>query len=156
MNQLNNYYTMEESTKLILGAIISITILIVSVILKYAFSRKEELQRKKEEFKITAYSDFVQAIAGIKSNRKGSEENSRFTTLLIDSKTRISIFGSNEIILLIADLWRIGPTLDNPESMKKFVVIIKQMRQENFKTNSRKIKNKDISQLVFGEDVFTQ
>jgi len=143
---------MEESTKIILGAIVSFTILVIGVILKYTFSRKEEYLRKKEELKIQAYSDFIRSVSimGIKS--KTNSQDSETYSSLLDAKNRLSIYGSTEVIKAIAELWRTGPVFDSPEKINKYVQIIQLMRKENFKSKTTVDAN-DISQLIFSMDV---
>ena len=125
---------MEESTKIILGAIISATILLLGAIIKYAFSRKSEQLKKKEELCVQAYVDFTRGVSGIAIAQGNSGNNEEYLTLLTDAKTRISIYGSVEVINAIADFWRLGPIFDTPERMKSYVNVIQLMRKENLKS----------------------
>lgn len=144
---------MDESTKIILGAIVSASTLILGAIITYAFSRKGEYEKKKGDLKIQSYLDFLRGASGIAANQKKSKDETEPMILLLDAKARISIYGTGNVIKAIADFWRHGATLDSPENMKRFIYIIQVMRKENFKTKKVNVKDDEISQLLFSIDI---
>lgn len=128
--------------------------IIIGALLQYIFSKHSEELKHQQNLKTQAYVDFLKGVSGItvthRNNNKTKEQE--YTTLLVDAKTRISIYGSKEVIQKIANFWRSDAKVDTPEEKHLFIEICQAMRSDSLKKDQR-VENKDISQLLFSEDL---
>jgi len=128
--------------------------IIIGAILQYSFSRHSDELKHQKNLKTQAYVDFLKGVSGLtvayRNNDKNKEQE--FMTLLVDAKTRISIYGSKEVIQKIANFWRADAQVDTPEQKHLFIEICQAMRSDNLKKDQQ-VENKDISQLLFSVDL---
>lgn len=129
--------------------------IIVGAILQYYFNKRFEENKQMDLLKIEAYTDFIKAINAISISQKTNNKIKEFEYLILlaDSKTRISVYGSDEVVNAISNLYRQGALLDNLESQKKMIEVIQQMRKETFTEN--KSSDNEISQLLFSQDLYS-
>jgi hypothetical protein len=66
-----------------------------------------------------------------------------------DAKTRITIYGSKQIVELLASFERSGATLTTEEGMKSFLLFVSRMRSESLPSQET-VSVDEIELIVFG------
>lgn len=135
-------------------ALLPIVGIIIGAILQYSFSKHSDELKHQKNLKTQAYVDFLKGVSGLTVAHRNNDKNKKqeFMTLLVDAKTRISIYGSKEVIQKIANFWRADAQVDTPEQKHLFIKICQAMRSDNLKKDQQ-VENKDISQLLFSVDL---
>jgi hypothetical protein len=72
---------------------------------------------------------------------------------MTDSKIRIAIYGSKEVVESVADFFRRYGSLDLPEACRSFSTIVRKMRAESMDGKDFSVNDNDISQLIFDSDL---
>ena len=143
-----------ETFQSIMYAVLPIVGVLIGATLQYLFSRFSEKQKHQQNLRTQAYVDFLRGVAGatIAQRNKDKDKEQEFTILVVDAKARITVYGRKEIIEAIANFWRAGAKVDTQEGKKLFVSICQAMRKESLPPEQQ-VLNKEISQLIFSEDI---
>jgi hypothetical protein len=136
-------------------ALIAVVSAAIGVYLQYKFGILAEKSKQYQNLKSQAYIDFIKSAAGssIAQKHRDAKGMFDFKTLMTDSKIRIAIYGSREVVELVADFFRRYGSLDLPESCRSFSAIVRKMRAESMDRKEFSVNDNDISQLIFDSDL---
>ncbi len=122
-------------------------------------TRRSESIKHLQSLKTAAYVDFIRGVAGLatvaKQVQRSPEQSKQgwdFTVLVADAKSRIAIYGGNEVVSCLASFLRAGSAIDSPERAKEFTEVCQKMRADSGQDQSQ-IADHDIHFLLFGFDM---
>jgi hypothetical protein len=143
-----------STIQIILTSVLPILGVLLGAGLQYYFSRETEAKKQLETLRTMAYIDFIRSASelAIYQRIKDPKKESEAHLLMIDSKTRIAIYGSKAVVNNLATFWRGGPAFDTPEKMKTFTLLIQIIRNECL-SKDQVVFDKEISQLLFSMDL---
>jgi hypothetical protein len=116
----------------------------IGAILTYFFTRSQEHEKHYRLLVTQAYSDYLRAVADAAHLNLQSNEAEIFARLA-DAKTRICLYGSQEVVFLLAGFEREGGVIDSAQQRKAFVSLILAMR------GNAKVRDSDLETVLFGE-----
>lgn len=120
--------------------------------LQHLFAKRKGKFDRSDSARDGAYADYLQSVATIANSQMGEDRDFDFKTrsALADAKSRIVIFGSDEVIACLAKFEKSGAVLSDPHSMDCFMNVLQTMRNEgrNGKTTA---ESKEMKLVVFGE-----
>ncbi len=80
------------------------------------------------------------------------EKESDKEALLVEAKTRITMYGSKKVVEYLAEFWRNGAALHTPRQMYLYMLPIQAIRSGS-RDKRQTVLNRDISQLLFSQDI---
>ena len=127
---------------------------ILGASIQFMFSRATERSKEKQTLKTQAYTSYLKAIANLSMAQrfKLKDKIAQSTSELVESKVKIAIYGSKAVIDSLAMFERGGAKLDTTNQKKLFVEIGQNMRNDTVSKNEV-VNNKELSQLMFSEDL---
>jgi hypothetical protein len=95
-----------------------------------------------------AYVDLIQSVSelGMAQRHKDAAKEKENRIKLLDAKSRIVIYGSQEVIKNLAEFFKEGGVLTNAEERRLFIRVYQAMRNEYQKG---KIEDNDVELLIF-------
>ena len=138
----------------IITALVGVLGVIIGVTAQYIFGRRVEQTKHYRELRTKAYIDFVKSTATISVARGSRNADREFdgSVLLADARARIAIYGSHQVVALVADFFRKYGVLSSPKAYVSFVAIVSAMRGES-SGGEIGIPSEDIGQLLLSTDV---
>ena len=134
--------------KLIVG-LIAFTGVLASAIIQYYLGRRNELNKKTLEIKSEAYIDFINIVSSISSSNKHDEKrNLEQLTNLTQSKSRIVLIGSNEVVTTLHQFFSKFGVLNSPDAQESFSKIVLAMRSDL--AGDKSLDFKVVSETLFG------
>jgi len=117
--------------------------------LKYAYDKISYFSQKALERESQAYVDYLKSVAfAVKAHRsKDEKEQYEAHYLSVDSKTRICIFGHQEVAKALFEFEKLGAVLGDEEQVGKFILLVQAMRK-------RSCKFKGLSDEVIKQNLF--
>lgn len=136
----------------LLPAILTLVGVFCGAWLQHLFSRTAERKKQFETFRVQSYVNHLRAVSRFAQAAK-TDPDQRFHILAeaADAKTRITIYGSKQIVELLASFERSGATLSTEEGMKSFLPLVSRMRSESFPSHEA-VSADEIEFIVFGLD----
>lgn len=127
---------------------------IVGAFLQFHFSKNKDNRQLKRALETQAYTDYLRAVVGLSmSHRFNDEEKKReYLSALTEAKSKISIYGSKEVIESLADFEREGANVNTDRQKTLFIKIGQAMRNTNI-NSTEKVLDKDFGQLFFSIDL---
>jgi hypothetical protein len=124
-NQMNIYLTI----------IISLLSVAVGAGLQFIFTRMNFMHQKLMERESQAYVDYLKAVALLAKAHYLKDEKISFeaTTAVIDAKSRICVFGHDEVANALSKSEKLGANLVNDEQRKSYVSLVQNMRNRSCK-----------------------
>jgi len=134
-------------------AILPMVGVLLGATLQYWFSKTSERHKHYQALRTQAYIDFIRGVSNLAIAQRSNDKSKQIESLssLTDAKIRIVIYGSKSVVNKLANFYRNGAILDNPESRNNFLNMCQAMRLEGFSKNQIVIDN-DISQILFEQD----
>ena len=126
-----------------MAALLTLLGIAVGAILSYLFTRSHEQEKHYRLLQTGAYADYLRCVAESAHLNLESDEASLFAHAA-DAKTRICLYGSQEVIALLAAFEKEGGVINTPQQRSAFVRLVKAMR-----LNSR-AEIADIELILFG------
>jgi len=99
----------------------------VGAILTYLFTRSHEHEKHYRLLQTAAYSDYLRCVAESSHLSLQSDEADLFARAA-DAKTRICLYGSQDVIALLAAFEREGGIIGNAQQREAFVRLVQVMR----------------------------
>ena len=99
----------------------------VGATLQYLFTRSHEQKKHYRLLQTTAYADYLRGVADAAHLNLDSNEAEIFARIA-DAKTRICLYGSVEVIALLAAFQKAGGITGNVEQRDAFVRLVQAMR----------------------------
>ena len=135
----------------VVAAIVSLSVVFLS--------RRSETIKHLQSLRISAYVDFIRAVAGLGvlqhepvQSKEHFVKGSELRMLLADAKSRIAIYGSESVVDSLAQFLRGGNVLDSPERAKAFTQVCQQMRGDT-RPKLGKITVNDMHFLLFDYEI---
>lgn len=127
---------------------------ILGAFFQFLFSKNKDNRQLKRALETQAYTDYLRAIVGLSmSQRFNDEEKKReYLSALTEAKSKISIYGSKEVIESLADFEREGANVTTDKQKSLFIKIGQAMRNTNI-NSAEKVLDKDFGQLFFSIDL---
>jgi hypothetical protein len=116
----------------------------VGAILTYLFTRSHEYEKHSRLLITQAYSDYLRGVAEAAHLNLESNEAEIFARVA-DAKTRVCLYGSQEVVALLAAFEREGGVIGNTQQRELFVSLILAMR------GNSKVQSSDLETVLFGE-----
>ena len=135
----------------IVAAIVSLSVVFLA--------RRSETIKHLQSLRISAYVDFIRAVAGLAVvSRESVQSKEHFAKdwelrmLLADAKSRIAIYGSDPVVGSLAHFLRGGNVLDSAERTRAFTAVCEQMRGDT-RPKLGRITDSDMHFLLFGYEI---
>jgi hypothetical protein len=117
---------------------------VVGASLQYLFTRFLEERRHRQSLQTEAYTDYIQAVAQARHIDLYTEQAS-IVARLADTKTRICLYGSPEVIARLAEFESNGSVIGDAQQRRAFMRVIEAMR------GNSKLQTSQIELIVLGE-----
>ena len=139
-----------ETLPLILSSVLPLLGVILGAFMHSYLSRTDNAQKHLQELRVTAYTDYLQCVAENASSRArlGDPE---LLARITDSKTRIAVFGSPNVVEALSRFESAGPVIDSTEKERLFLAIAEQMRADSA-LKSDGTESGDLKMILFGHD----
>jgi hypothetical protein len=121
----------------------------VGAILTYLFTRTHEYEKHYRLLQTGAYADYLRAVAEAAHLSLRSDSADLFARAA-DAKTRVCLYGPQEVIALLAAFERAGGIIGNAGQRQAFVRLVLAMR------GNSKAQIADLDVILFGEDTILQ
>ncbi|MDP1912484.1 hypothetical protein [Brevundimonas sp.] len=135
------------STSLALTAVLPLVGILIGAGLQYFFGRSLEARKHIQTQKGQAYADYFKAFSTIATVGRTKETLSA----VLDAKTRICVYGSDEVVKRLAAFERSGATTNSGESHALVAALLSAMRQDVGASRSA-ANTRDVGVVVFGSD----
>jgi hypothetical protein len=132
-------------------AVMAFSGVITSALVQYALGRKSEKSKKVIEVRSQAYLDLVNSVSEIASSSKINNGvfEPELLTKLIQSKTRVVLVGSDDVVEEVRNYFTKFGKLDSDDAFDSFSSIVAAMRLDI--TGSNKTSKKTLSEAIFGK-----
>lgn len=139
-------------------SVVAATTAVIAAVITVFLTRRSETIKQLQSLRISAYVDFIRAVAGLASIRQvpvQSKEHFQkqweLTMMLADAKARIAIYGSRLVLAALAELLRGGYELTG-ERAKSFTAICQLMRRDT-RPKLGKASDHDMHFLLFDSEL---
>ncbi len=132
------------------SSIIAFFTAIIVAILSHIFSVKRQRKNELAQFRLKAYTDFINATARLAAARRiGITENEIHDLAeLNDAKARICICGEKQVIEALIKFWKHGGTLEKEHELQAFKSFCFSVRK-SIGMNWKEIAMLEISDALF-------
>jgi hypothetical protein len=127
-----------------MAALLTLAGIAVGAILSYLFTRSHEQEKHYRLLQTGAYADYLRTVAESAHLNLESDEAALFARAA-DAKTRICLYGSKEVIGLLAAFEKEGASISNTRQRAAFVQLLQAMRSNS------KARISDIEVALFRE-----
>jgi hypothetical protein len=129
--------------------VLPVVSLIIGALLQYFFTRHHENQRYLRELRTQAYLDFLKGVADLAhlNDPHGSQERDAYAKVA-DSKTRICLYGSREVVMALAVFEKLGALIKSVPQREAFMAMVLAMRRDSGSTSGPKVE--DIEPVLLG------
>jgi hypothetical protein len=120
--------------------------------LHHMFSRSAEERKQLSTLRTQAYVDYLRAVAKFAQAAKTDPaERSTLLAEAADAKSRICIYGSKDVVKLLADFERHGAALASKEAVNVFLSLCAHMRSEGV-SSEESVVPEDLELVLFGPE----
>ena len=132
-----------------LTAILPVVGVLVGASLQYFFSRYLEVRRYQRDLRTQAYLDYIMSVSGLAhlNDPQGSQERDLLAGAA-DSKARICLYGSGEVVEAFAAFEKLGAVVISTSQCDSFVAMIVAMRRDS--GNGSRARIEDVRHLLLG------
>jgi len=124
-------------------AVFSILGIVVGASLQYLFSRFLEERKHKRLLQTEAYADFLRSVAEA-THLDSSVNEGQVHARIADARARIGLYGSPDVVRLLAEFERAGNAIISKEQHESFVLLIQAMRGDD------KVGSADLELVLLG------
>ena len=132
----------------IIVALIALSGAMVGAVLQAALTRSFEKSKFIRDNRRAAYQDFLTSLADLSLHDPSSPEHRKAKALLAETRCRIALFGSKNVVQLLADIFVNSTTFENPMDQYRLYQVILEMRRDSIGWKDRGIKV-DLHLLIF-------
>jgi len=139
-------------------SVVAATTAVIAAVVTVLLTRRSETIKQLQTLRITAYVDFIRAVAGLASiqqapvqSKEHFEKQFELTTMLADAKARIAIYGSNSVLTALAELLRGGYLLTG-ERARAFTSVCQLMRRDT-RPRLGRVSDRDMHFLLFDSEI---
>ena len=126
-----------------MSALLALLGIAVGALLTYLFTRSHEQEKHFRLLQTGAYADYLRCVAEAAHLNLQSDEANLFARAA-DAKARICLYGSQEVISLLAVFDKEGGVISNDQQRSAFVRLVQAMRKKSTAQIS------DIEAILFG------
>ena len=126
----------------ILIGILPVLGVVLGALLQHKLAKSKEREAQFASIRQQTYADYVGAVSAVAAARSPDS-----IAQLIDAKSRMAIYASNEVIDRLSEFETVGPNLTSPVAKEAFVKLAGQMRAESGATATR---DASLSTVFFG------
>ena len=124
-------------------ALFSVLGIVVGASLQYLFTRYLEERKHYRSLQTEAYADYLRGVAQAAHLNLTVNESEIFARIA-DAKTRVCLYGSQEVVKLLAQFESSGGIIGNEEQCEAFVAIIQAMRGDS------NVESKELELILLG------
>lgn len=126
-------------------ALFSFLGIVVGASLQYLFSRYLEERKHHRLLQTQAYADYLRGVSEAAHLSLAVKEEQAFARIA-DAKTRICLYGSQEVVMSLAKFERSGGVINNEEQREAFVALIQAMRGDS------NVKSTELELILLGSN----
>jgi hypothetical protein len=126
-----------------MSTLLTLVGIIVGAVLTYLFTRSHENKKHLRLLQTEAYADYLRCVADAAHVNLQTDEANLFARAA-DAKTRICLYGSNDVIALLAEFERAGGAIRNEQQRAIFLRLVAAMRCDP------KVGRSDLNAILFG------
>src|SRR5437588_5682729 len=109
-----------------MSTLLTLVGIIVGAVLTYLFTRSHENKKHLRLLQTEAYADYLRCVADAAHVNLQTDEANLFARAA-DAKTRICLYGSNDVIALLAEFERTGSAIRNEQQRAIFLRLVAAM-----------------------------
>ena len=113
----------------ILLALVSVASAALGFLLKEFLARQSDSKRFERDNKRDIYGAFLSAIASLTVHKDYKEEIQKANIMIIETKFRIGLYGSKEVIQAIAEMFK-NSNFNNVEGQRNLTKVVAAMRSD--------------------------
>jgi hypothetical protein len=140
-------------TQLLIQTAVTFVAASIGAIFGAFLTRRTETFKHLQELRSTAYADFLRGFAKVgraqmdtaRDERSGLEELEG-RVIVTDARSRIAIYGGEDVVHALSKFISLGTQTLNPEGMKAFADLCAMMRAE---TGRESVSVEDITKVLF-------
>jgi hypothetical protein len=132
---------------LAMTAVLPLVGILIGAGLQYLFGRSLEAKKQIQNQKGQAYADYFRAFSRIATVGRTKETLSA----VVDAKTRICVYGSDEVVKRLAEFERAGATTNSANSHALVARLLSAMRKD-VGASREAADIEDVGVVVFGSD----
>jgi hypothetical protein len=117
----------------------------ITASLTYLFTRSHENKKHLHLLQTEAYADYLRCVAEAAHINLQTDEANLFARAA-DAKTRICLYGSTDVVALLAAFERAGGATGNERQREAFTSLVTAMRRKS------KVNSSDLNAILFGGD----
>jgi len=139
-----------ETMSATLAAALSLVSAIVVAVLSHVFSTRRKRGEELAEFRLSAYTDFINSVSRLVSARRMGRVSDELEELaaLNDAKTRICICGDQAVVEALGEFWLNGGTLEKESEILAFTRLCMRIR-EALGNKEKEVYTVNVSQVLF-------
>lgn len=122
-----------EEHRLVIIALLSFLGVIAGASLQYIFTRHLENQKHHRSLRTQAYTDYLKSVCeqATLALQSQSPESRELLARMVDSKSRICLYGSEAVVSSLAAFEQIGSALNTSEQRNCFANMVSAMRKDS-------------------------
>lgn len=132
-----------------ISAILTLVGVLAGAGLQHYLTRSTERRRQFDALRRDAYVEYLSAVANFAQASATNQNRMNCLADAANAKTRMCIYGSEQIVRMLEEFERQGPTLANDESAAIFLKLVAQMRTEGV-GSSAVVSNSDLKASILG------
>ena len=124
-------------------ALLSFLGVVAGAALQYIFTRHLDNQKHNRDLRTQAYTDYLKSVCeqAILELNSFSSEARELTSRMANSKSRICLYGSEQVVSSLADFERLGSKLNTDEQKECFATMVSAMRTDSKNSSIASIEN---------------
>lgn len=132
-----------------MSTLLTLVGVILGSVLTYLFTRSHENKKHLRLLQTESYADYLRCVAEAAHINLKTDEAKLFSRAA-DAKTRICLYGSENVVTLLAAFERAGGMIGNEEQRPAFIRLVTAMRCDP------RIDGSELNTILFGEKATQQ
>ncbi len=132
-----------------INPILPIVGIVVGAAIQSFYSRRAENKKQSLTEKITAYTDYLHCVSQSTSNNQTKRERNELLQDIAHAKTRICVYGSDEVIAALAEFEFAGAVINTEKSARVFTNLCIKMREDVIQKKN-KAEIKELESILVG------
>jgi hypothetical protein len=127
-----------------MNTILTLLGIAVAAVLTFLLTRRQESEKHRRLMVTQAYADYLRGIAEAAHLNLESNE-AQIHARIADAKARICLYGSSEVVTLLAAFEKAGASTVTPQQHELFASLVLTMRGDS------KVQRADLEMVLFGD-----
>jgi hypothetical protein len=128
-----------------MNAIFTLVGIVVGTLVTFFLTRHHESEKHKRLMITQAYSDYLRGVAELAHLNLESNE-AQIHARIADAKARICLYGSPDVVKLLAAFEKAGASTVTPQQQELFASLVLTMRGDS------KVQRSDLEMVLFGDN----